>query len=219
MTTITERLAIAAALMLMASNGFTQDAAAAQSSGAAAMPNSGSTSTNPTSTTGAFERLSPGNQKIARALFLSQHPTTHGPAPLSLNQIAALKAKEGWGQVFKQMKSEGLTRAKNLGQVVSRYEHRLHDVEHARGTAVANGNGRTTGSNRDSHGSGRDDDGAANRTAKAGGMGSGSHHDGDAVSVASTSGMTTGTGAAHGASAGAASAGHGASAGGNAHGH
>ena len=104
MTTFKERLAIAAALMLMAGQqGFAQSAPA-----------------------GSFDALSPGNQKIARALFYAQKPTANGPAPLSRNQIAALKEHEGWGRVFDQMKADGLVQAKNLGQVVSGYEHRLH---------------------------------------------------------------------------------------------
>ncbi len=43
---------------------------------------------------GAFEQLSPGNQKIARAIFESQQfsPTSPtAPKPLSLDQIAGLK--------------------------------------------------------------------------------------------------------------------------------
>ncbi|HEY3144915.1 MAG TPA: hypothetical protein VGJ75_01120, partial [Dongiaceae bacterium] len=58
------------------------------------------------STTGAFDRLSPGNQKIARSLFEAQQPTANGSAPLSLNQIAALKTGKG---------AEGGTRALNSG--------------------------------------------------------------------------------------------------------
>ncbi|HYM04780.1 MAG TPA: hypothetical protein VET85_17640 [Stellaceae bacterium] len=225
MTTITERLAIAAALMLMASNGFAQNAPATQSTGTTTTPKSASTGTSPTSTAGAFDSLSPGNQKIARALFLSQHPTTDGPAPLSLNQIAALKGTEGWGVVFKQMKAEGLTQAKNLGQVVSHYEHHLHDVEHARSTTatfVTKGDGRvvSTGSTHEHHGAAHDDDATADRTAMAGGAGSEGHHDSDSMAVASSGGTTTGAGVTHGSGASSASAGHSASAGGGyAHGH
>jgi hypothetical protein len=57
-------------------------------------------------TTGAFQSLSPGDQKIANALFAAQPRTTTGPARLSRDQIAALKGSEGWGQVFSQMKTE-----------------------------------------------------------------------------------------------------------------
>lgn len=96
------------------------------------------TSTNATSThEGAFANLSPGNQKIARSLFEAQTapaaPPSSGTTPggvttaaattdsaWSLDQIAAAKQSgQGWGNVFKEMKAQGLVEAKNLGQVVS----------------------------------------------------------------------------------------------------
>jgi hypothetical protein len=85
---------------------------------------------------GAYEQLSPGNQKIARALFDAQvKPSTRtAPSttktsgtttkPLSLDQIAAMKQSgQGWGQVFQSLKAQGLVQDKNLGQVVSRANH------------------------------------------------------------------------------------------------
>ena len=79
---------------------------------------------------GAYERMSAGNQKIARALFDAQAAAIP-PAPagsqskaLSLDEIAAQKQSgTAWGQVFGAMKARGLLIEKNLGQVVSRYEH------------------------------------------------------------------------------------------------
>jgi hypothetical protein len=81
---------------------------------------------------GAYERLSPGNQKVARALFDAQAALAQ-PSPgsssgasktLSLDEIAAQKQNgTAWGQVFSAMKARGLLREKDLGQVVSRYEH------------------------------------------------------------------------------------------------
>jgi hypothetical protein len=80
---------------------------------------------------GAYERMSTGNQKIARALFDAQAAATT-PAPpssgstkvLTLDEIAAQKQNgTAWGQVFSAMKSRGLLLERNLGQVVSRYEH------------------------------------------------------------------------------------------------
>ncbi|HET7340595.1 MAG TPA: hypothetical protein VFL90_03965 [Methylomirabilota bacterium] len=65
--------------------------------------------------------LSPKDQKIARALFEAQS-TSGGAQPLTVDQISALKAHKGWGDVFKDMKSKGLLTEKNLGQVVSAYE-------------------------------------------------------------------------------------------------
>ena len=80
-----------------------------------------------TTGTGAFEKLSPGDQKIARALFEAQNTTpskSGGATPLTLDQIAAKKkGHTGWGEVFKQMKAQGLVTDKNLGQAVSNFEH------------------------------------------------------------------------------------------------
>ena len=75
-----------------------------------------------TTGTGAFDKLSPGDQKIARALFEAQK-TNGGTAPLTLDQIAARKQHTGWGEIFKQMKAQGLVTDKNLGQAVSNFEH------------------------------------------------------------------------------------------------
>ena len=41
-----------------------------------------------------------------------------------MDQIAAMKNGQGWGQVFQSMKALGLVAEKNLGQVVSRYQQR-----------------------------------------------------------------------------------------------
>ena len=68
---------------------------------------------------GAFERLAPGEQKIARSLFAAQRRDVPPGSRLTLDQIAARKGAEGWGRVFKDMKSQGLVTAKNLGQVVN----------------------------------------------------------------------------------------------------
>jgi hypothetical protein len=78
-----------------------------------------------TSPTGNFDSLSPGNQKIANALFDAQRPSGTQTA-LTRDQIAGLKSTEGWGRVFKTMKADGLVQARNLGQVVSGHERSLH---------------------------------------------------------------------------------------------
>src|SRR5437773_6398661 len=83
-----------------------------------------STTTTTTIPTGNFDSLSPGNQKIANALFSSQKPTGTQTA-LTKDQIAGLRSTEGWGRVFKTMKADGLIQAKNLGHVVSGYQHSL----------------------------------------------------------------------------------------------
>jgi hypothetical protein len=85
---------------------------------------------------GAYERLSDGNQKIARALYDAQvvkPTTTTAPTtskttstfkPLTLDQIAAMKQSgQGWGQVFRSLKSQGLIQEKNLGEIVSHASH------------------------------------------------------------------------------------------------
>jgi hypothetical protein len=96
----------------------------------------GVTSASPTSAqtpglvSGAYERMSAANQKIARALFDAQAVAV-APAPdsssgkaLTLDEIAAQKQNgTAWGQVFSAMKARGLLLEKSLGQVVSRYEH------------------------------------------------------------------------------------------------
>ena len=93
--------------------------------------------------TGVYQKMSPGNQKVARALFEAQTttmaptttkagsktPTTtppaasaNGPKPLTLDQIAALKQQgTGWESVFRQMRAQGLLTEKNISQVVARY--------------------------------------------------------------------------------------------------
>ena len=80
-----------------------------------------------TTGTGAFEKLSPGDQKIARALFEAQS-TSGGATPLTLDQIAAKKKHTGWGEIFKQMKAQGLVTDKNLGQAVSSFERHHPEV-------------------------------------------------------------------------------------------
>jgi hypothetical protein len=78
---------------------------------------------------GAYERLSPGNQKVARALFDAQAAVavpgpTSGAKQLTLDEIALQKqGGQAWGQVFHSMKVRGLLQDASLGQVVSRYEH------------------------------------------------------------------------------------------------
>jgi len=80
-------------------------------------------------TTGAFDKLSIGNQKVASALFQAQNGTTSTSTPLTLDEIAAKKQNgQGWGEVFKSMQAQGLVQEKNLGQVVSKYNHSTNGV-------------------------------------------------------------------------------------------
>lgn len=70
--------------------------------------------------------LSPDDQKIAQALFEAQKTgLPPGTTPMTLEHIVALKrAGQGWGELFHRMKEQGLVDAKNLGQVVSAFNHR-----------------------------------------------------------------------------------------------
>ena len=129
-----------------------------------------------TTVDGAYAKLSPGNAKIARALFEAQVTTTTPPtggatgstgatAPktLTLDQIAALKQNgQGWGQIFHTMQAQGLVTDRNLGQVVSRYQHQQHVNTGGAVTTAANrtsgstaaGSGRVKGNGDDSVGTG-----------------------------------------------------------------
>ena len=83
----------------------------------------------PATVDGAYARLSPGNAKVARALFEDQVTNSapvavKTPRALTVDQIAAMKQGQDWGRVFSAMKAQGLLTDKNLGQVVTRYEHR-----------------------------------------------------------------------------------------------
>ncbi|HXH81564.1 MAG TPA: hypothetical protein VNN07_01400 [Candidatus Tectomicrobia bacterium] len=157
---------------------------------------------------GAYERLSPGNQKIARALWEAQQPsstpsngtgttTTTARQPLTLDEIAARKQSgQGWGQVFKSMKAQGLVQEKNLGQVVSKYSRSQYS---GAGVVTTAGNATvSTGTHRNGKGAGGDDEGG---TSVAQGPGNGHGH--ARYSSASTSGGTHvtrahGNGHAHG---------------------
>jgi len=83
---------------------------------------------------GSFSKLSPGNQKIATALFDAQTVTTgmvgSETTPMSetastgnwtLDQIAAAKQHTGWGRLLRDMQDAGVIPkdVKNLGQLVS----------------------------------------------------------------------------------------------------
>jgi hypothetical protein len=100
--------------------------------------------TPPPPNAGAFDRLSPGNQKIAQALFAAQLRSNAPPAArLSLDDIAALKLNgRGWGNVYKTMYTRGLVTEKNLGQVVRASNKALH-ASSSSTTIITTGSGRT----------------------------------------------------------------------------
>jgi hypothetical protein len=192
MTNSRERLAIAAVLILIASSALAETTSGGASS---------------------FNDLSPGNQKIARALFLAERPTPDGPRPLSLNQIAARKSDEGWGRVFKEMKAEGLVHEKNLGQVVSGYEHHLHTASatsHGGRTIVTTGSGRSVAGD-SGHGSAETGKGgeSGSEGTEQGNASAGHSHGANSVTVSTAGGATNAGGvSAGGASAHGGGAGH-----------
>ena len=74
----------------------------------------------------AFDKLSLGNQKVAASLYQAQTAGTSSTGspnrPLTLQQIAVKRLSgQSWGQIFRDMKAQGLVQAKSLSQVVSRY--------------------------------------------------------------------------------------------------
>jgi hypothetical protein len=115
--------------LLLGNPGWAQSTASTTSTSSTTIP------------TGNFNSLSPGNQKIANALFSAQK-TTGTTTPLTKDQIAGLKGTEGWGRVFKTMKADGLVQSKNLGQVVSGYQHTLRSSTTS--TATTHTGGLTT---------------------------------------------------------------------------
>ena len=70
----------------------------------------------------AYAMLSPGDQKIARALFKAQ--TSTAPKTVTLDEIAAMNTSgPGWGQVFDQMEAQGLLQLEHLAQAIARNSH------------------------------------------------------------------------------------------------
>ena len=94
----------------------------------------------PSPNQGAFDKLSPGNQKIAQALCNAQKS---GCTASSLDNIAATKQHRGWGEIFKEMKANGQIPpdVKNLGQLVSGKYHPQSAT--SGGTTITNGSGKS----------------------------------------------------------------------------
>ena len=131
---------------------------------------------------GAFDNLSPGNQKIARALYDTQQSNTQ---TYSRDDIAAMKQSgKGWGVVFKDMKAQGYyPEYKNLGQVISGSKHQ--------GTSGTSGRTTITTASGKSQVIGK----------------SGKGHFGDSASggTRGSSGVSSGSGKGHGSSSGPSS--------------
>jgi hypothetical protein len=78
-------------------------------------------------TSNAYEALSPGNRRIAVALFEAQKSSAQNVMPLTLDQIAQeRRSGKTWADVFHAMKSQGLIDAETLAQVLGRYNRARH---------------------------------------------------------------------------------------------
>jgi hypothetical protein len=137
MSTFRERLAVGAVLLAMAGQqGWAQQPVPQSSTaGAPALP----------TIADRFEALSAGDQETARRLFRAQQVTAEGAAPLSLDQITALKSKTGWSGALKEMRSRGLVEARSLETLTSTATRprgkggRLVTVTHGSGSSSAVG--------------------------------------------------------------------------------
>ena len=89
-----------------------------------------------------LDGLSPGNRLIAQALYHAQKSTAvTGHQSWSLERIAMARAGgRNWGDVFQQLKDDGLVEAETLGQVVTWYQyHNMAPIRSAQdpGASVA----------------------------------------------------------------------------------
>jgi hypothetical protein len=136
-----------AAVMLLATSAYAPLWAQA-GAGSPGAPPPAAPSSSPQAVIGSFRHLVPRDQRIVRALFDAQHPTAEGPAPLNLDQVAALRDRHGWAKAFKAMKAQGLIDAKSLAQLLSHAAHRgaqsrLAGHSAARMIAFTDGSGRS----------------------------------------------------------------------------
>ena len=74
--------------------------------------------------TGSFDKLSPDDQTVARAIFGAQK--TSAPKTLSLEQLAYRKLydRKGWPSIYKDLQRQGLVREKSLNQAMKTFEQR-----------------------------------------------------------------------------------------------
>lgn len=95
---------------------------------------------------GAFDNLSPGNQKIVEALCNAQTggcPTSSGGTTLTKDQIATMKKHKGFGEIFKEMQKNGQIPqdVKNLGQLVRGQNHPPSGT--SSGTTITSASGKS----------------------------------------------------------------------------
>src|SRR5438093_495475 len=134
------------------------------------------------------EAIPEGRRLVAqagdRSIDIELERTTS--TPLTLDEIAAKKqGGQGWGEVFKSMQSQGLVQEKNLGQVVSKYNHSTKGV-------VTTASGRVvSGSTSDAKAQGVSD--GSSSPGNSGNAGGASNGKGNAFGASSSSGG----GAAH----------------------
>ncbi len=147
----------------------------------------------------AFDQLSPGNQKIARALFQAQQAPP-GAVPVTRDDIAAMKLNggSGWGEIFQRLKAQGYFQQKNLGLVVSRSSHQLPAPAAAADTTITTASGKA-------HAMGGPESAAGSATSASGAKG------GHAGSSGTSASSASGTAYRHGQNGGGhGSYGHGA---------
>lgn len=121
-----------------------------------AQDNTGGGTTDVTPGVSSFDQLSPGNQRIVESLFEGQSISGDGTGEAwTLDKISAAKQDgQGWGQIFKQMKSEGLIEAKNLGQLVSAHSKASRAAPRSgsgSATVITTGTGRTASFGKSQH--------------------------------------------------------------------
>jgi hypothetical protein len=74
-----------------------------------------------------FTQLSPGNRRIATALFEAQKPSGPTVERLTLDDIARdRRSGKSWSEIFRSMKSQGLIQAESLSQVLGRHDRARH---------------------------------------------------------------------------------------------
>jgi len=108
----------------------------------------------------AYDKLSLGNQKVASALYQAQSSraatikgsgSSPAPRPLSLEEISTRRRSgQPWGQIFRDMKAQGLVQERTLGQVVANYLKTAD--EPPRMLASDHSTGRTSPLDVESHG-------------------------------------------------------------------
>jgi hypothetical protein len=91
--------------------------------------------------TGSFAKLSPGNQRIATAIFEAQKAEQE---TLTLDQIAHRKLhdRQGWGVIYRDLQQRGLVSEKNVGQAMKAFNDRHPAVMTAGAAGVGPSVGR-----------------------------------------------------------------------------